>query len=193
MKKYQKIFESVLREENICPGNFEFSLSFVSESEIKKLNAKYRGQDKPTDVLSFPQFESLLEIQDIAAIDMEENEKRSLGDIVICEECDRKKYKLGADFLFVHSLLHLLGYDHSDEMSAKEERLRAEHRRRSVEAAYGCLPANAYEKGGVAHWTRGEHARPKTASGKAARFAGKMGAPTRLRRTGFAGRGEMSD
>ena len=90
--------------------NYEISLSFVSESEIRKLNSDYRDKDSVTDVLSFP-------LDDDFAI-----QTNLLGDIIIC--CKRaieqaKEYnhsiKREIVYLVVHSMFHLLGYDHIDE------------------------------------------------------------------------------
>lgn len=75
-------------------------LSFVSESEIKKLNLKYRKLNKATDVLSFP-------------LEMENGPDGiiRLGDIVICREQAKKKGH-SVPFLIKHSMLHLLGVHH---------------------------------------------------------------------------------
>ncbi len=90
--------------------NYEISLSFVSEVEIRKLNSDYRDKDSITDVLSFP-------LDDDFAI-----QTNLLGDIIIC--CKRaieqaKEYnhsiKREIVYLVVHSMFHLLGYDHIDE------------------------------------------------------------------------------
>ncbi|MDU5807744.1 MAG: rRNA maturation RNase YbeY [Finegoldia magna] len=90
--------------------NYEISLSFVSEVEIRKLNSDYRDKDSVTDVLSFP-------LDDDFAI-----QTNLLGDIIIC--CKRaieqaKEYnhsiKREIVYLVVHSMFHLLGYDHIDE------------------------------------------------------------------------------
>ena len=90
--------------------NYEISLSFVSEAEIRKLNSDYRDKDSVTDVLSFP-------LDDDFAI-----QTNLLGDIIIC--CKRaieqaKEYnhsiKREIVYLVVHSMFHLLGYDHIEE------------------------------------------------------------------------------
>ena len=90
--------------------NYEISLSFVSEEEIKDLNRDYRNKDSVTDVLSFP-LEDDFQVQ-----------TNLLGDIIIC--CKRaveqaKEYnhsiKREIVYLVVHSMFHLLGYDHIDE------------------------------------------------------------------------------
>lgn len=104
--------------------NYEISISIVNEEEIKNLNREYRNNDTITDVLSFPLFER----DDIP-------EEGMLGDIVICVERVKEQAK---DFnhseereliyLTVHSLLHLLGYDHIEsedklEMRTKEKEI----------------------------------------------------------------------
>lgn len=109
-------------------------VSLVSEGEIKEINRDFRGIDKVTDVLSFPQFESIDEILaeiegDEALVDI------PLGDVVIClDQAERQSKEYGTSirrevtYLFVHSVLHLLGYDHIDEedrslMRAHEEKI----------------------------------------------------------------------
>lgn len=92
----------------------EVSVTFVSMEEIHQLNREYRQVDSPTDVLSFPQFDDLT--------DLPEEGEIALGDVVICEEKAREQAaEFGHSFereilyLFVHSVLHLLGYDHMEE------------------------------------------------------------------------------
>lgn len=103
-----------LAEEGLNHENVEISVSFVSEEEISALNRHYRGVDKITDVLSFPQYDSIGDIP--------RNGRVVLGDVVICTD----QALLQADefghsperelvYLFVHSVLHLLGYDHAEE------------------------------------------------------------------------------
>jgi probable rRNA maturation factor len=104
-------------------GKLETSLSFVSSEEILELNRTYRDIDRPTDVLSFPMYETLLELSEA----IYETQERvdfsiSIGDVVICEDIAKKQAEeIGQSFekevvyLFIHSLLHLLGYDHADE------------------------------------------------------------------------------
>jgi probable rRNA maturation factor len=101
---------------HIRPG-VELSLLFCDDATIHDLNRRWRGQDKPTNVLSFPSG---------AAI----GEALSLGDIAIAfetmaREATEEGKPLAAHFLHltVHGLLHLLGYDHEtdDEAEAMEE------------------------------------------------------------------------
>lgn len=114
-----------LTKEGIPEENCEFSLSFVDREEIKELNSTYRGVDKVTDVLSFPQFEDFSELPEDQII--------CLGDIVICEDRAKEQaeefghsYEREVIYLFTHSVLHLLGYDHMDEEEKAEMREREE-------------------------------------------------------------------
>ena len=101
------------------------SVSFAMKNETQRLNKTYRGIDSPTDVLSFPQYEDLNEIPKEGDI--------LLGDVVICVEVameQAKEYGHSQErellYLFTHSILHLLGYDHMDEEEKKEMRRREE-------------------------------------------------------------------
>jgi len=100
----------------------ELSIRLTSDSEVKALNARWRGKDKPTNVLSFAQLEPE-ELDSIAPAGPE----LMLGDIVlargVCEhEAEEKGVTLEehATHLLVHGTLHLLGYDHQDDGSAED-------------------------------------------------------------------------
>lgn len=91
--------------------DFEVSLSIVDEDEIKSLNREYRGKDLVTDVLSFPVFEK-----------GQVKEGSILGDVVICDKRAFEQaneyghsYEREIIYLTVHSILHLLGYDHEND------------------------------------------------------------------------------
>ena len=109
---------------NLDKKRCEISVTFVDLDEIHELNKQYRGVDKPTDVLSFPQFDDLEEeIPEVCEI--------CLGDVVICERKAREQaeefghsFERELVYLFTHSVLHLLGYDHmeDDEKKAMRER-----------------------------------------------------------------------
>ena len=102
-------------------GSVEISVTIVDDEAIHELNLKHRGIDRSTDVLSFPLCEGdHLEINT-------ENGFVLLGDIVISMEMAVKQAKMYGHvlerevaFLTVHSMLHLLGYDH--EKSSLEQR-----------------------------------------------------------------------
>lgn len=107
----------------------EISLSFVTGEEIRELNAQYRGKDSETDVLSFPVYEA----EQIPML-REEGNLDVLGDIVInMERVRAQAEEFGHSeeretvYLAVHSLLHLLGYDHEEE--ADKRRMRHEEKR----------------------------------------------------------------
>lgn len=101
--------------------NVEISFTIVSNEEIKKLNFEYRGIDKETDVLSFPLLSFPLEK------DFFKNKRYiPLGDIVVSiEKALNQANEYGHSierelaFLTVHSMLHLLGYDHIEEYGEK--------------------------------------------------------------------------
>lgn len=106
-------------------NDFEVSVSFVNDKRIHELNREYRNIDRPTDVLSFPLGEN--GVYDIN----NETGASLLGDIVISIETALKQASLYGHslereigFLTVHSMLHLLGYDH--ELGKLEERIMRE-------------------------------------------------------------------
>jgi len=114
-----------LELEGIDQERTEISVTFVEAEEIRELNRDYRDNDKVTDVLSFPQFDDLNDIPDFGEI--------CLGDVVICKErAEEQAEEFGHSFereiiyLFTHSILHLLGYDHMEDEEKKEMRAREE-------------------------------------------------------------------
>lgn len=117
----QKAGELCVSGEGFPSQRVSVSVTFVSSEEIKELNRIYRNKDEVTDVLSFPQYDDLRD-----AVNQEEI---LLGDVVICTE----QALLQADdfghaperelvYLFVHSLYHLMGYDHMEETGQEEMR-----------------------------------------------------------------------
>ncbi|MBR4020728.1 MAG: rRNA maturation RNase YbeY [Firmicutes bacterium] len=114
-----------LELEGIDEERTEISVTFVEAEKIRELNRDYRDNDKVTDVLSFPQFDDLNDIPDFGEI--------CLGDVVICKDrAEEQAEEFGHSFereiiyLFTHSILHLLGYDHMEEDEKKEMRAREE-------------------------------------------------------------------
>ncbi|MDO4618024.1 MAG: rRNA maturation RNase YbeY [Clostridia bacterium] len=122
-----KCVEKTLEYED-CDFSAEISVTFVDNEEIHALNLSERGIDRPTDVLSFPMCE-FDENGDIIADDFDfDGEMIMLGDIVISAEKAREQadeyghtFRREVAFLTVHSMLHLLGYDHVN--SEEEERI----------------------------------------------------------------------
>jgi len=121
-----KIINAVLEFENF-DSDYEVSISFVDNDEIKELNRQYRNIDATTDVLSFPLLEFDRKSNNEPVIkDVLIDTEISLGDIVISTEKvieQAKEYGHSQDrelaFLLVHGMLHLLGYDHIQESDEK--------------------------------------------------------------------------
>ena len=118
--------EICVGEEGLDPHFCEVSFSFADEEEIRRLNAAYRDKDAVTDVLSFPQYDDLRELDN--------EEEICLGDVVICGRGARRQaeeyghsYERELLYLFVHSILHLLGYDHMEEEEKRQMRIREEY------------------------------------------------------------------
>jgi len=95
-------------------GRCSFNIAFLTKSEIKDMNKRFAGTDKPTNVLSFPSNE-------------DSTEERFLGDIAICSELiaeeaisQGKETKDHLIHIFVHGVLHLLGFDHGEHSSAEQ-------------------------------------------------------------------------
>lgn len=118
-----------LEYEGFC-NDAELSVTFTDNAGIKALNSEYRGIDKETDVLSFP-------LTDFEGGDEPPTDEPSvaLGDIVISLERARAQaeeyghsFEREVAFLTVHSMLHLMGYDHvnSDEEDAEMRRRQSE-------------------------------------------------------------------
>ncbi len=114
----EKSIAAVLKVENL-DENVEVSVSFVGDEEIRDLNRDYRGVDKSTDVLSFPMDDEFIIVS------------RILGDVIINTRRVMEQAKgLGhsnereLSYLTVHSILHLLGYDHMEDEDKREMRER---------------------------------------------------------------------
>ena len=96
----------VLAAEGVEDG--ELGLSFVEPDAMRALKKEHLGIDEATDVLSFP-----LDGREV----LPPGAPRALGDVVLCPQV------VGSDWRrpLVHGLLHLLGYEHGDEMEMREE------------------------------------------------------------------------
>lgn len=117
-------------------GDCTVEVDYVSESDIRQINATTRNVDKATDVLSFP---ALFEIMPFTQknypfeYDTQTNSV-SLGSIVIClDVAKRQAIEYGHSeqreraYLFLHGLLHLLGYDHIEEEDKRKMRIAEEN------------------------------------------------------------------
>ena len=125
-KAIVQLAEKILRNMK-CSSDVELSILITDDTEIRKLNKKYRHKNKATDVLSFAPAEA----KEFVCL------KHILGDVVISvETAKRQAQELGVAFadefarLLIHGILHLLGYDHENvsprrakEMQGTEDRL----------------------------------------------------------------------
>ena len=112
--EYVEIMAFVLRELAIKP-NYEVDVSLVDEDTIQTINRDYRNKDAVTDVISFAFEDDKSDLGKIVGDEV----PRMLGEIFICvPRCLQQAREIGNSdrrefrFLFVHGLLHLLGYDH---------------------------------------------------------------------------------
>lgn len=95
----------------------ELSIVLCDDAAIRAINAQWRNQDKPTNVLSFPAFEIM----------PGDKPGPMLGDIIIARETverealeEQKSFEQHLHHMIVHGALHLLGYDHEDEEEAEQ-------------------------------------------------------------------------
>ena len=135
----EKIFETeIIRAAELVgklydAENSELSVTLTDDKNIHELNKKYRGVDRPTDVLSF----AFRESEEPEILD---SEIEILGDIIISLERAKiqaenfgHSYLREVIFLTVHGLLHLLGYDHIEE----DDRLEMEREQDYIMAQLG--------------------------------------------------------
>ena len=125
-------FPDVLEENSMKPDDLdaEIGVTVVDAEEIRELNRDYRGNDSVTDVLSFPQYDDMEEL----AYDLADEAVTALiGDVVICYDrvlSQAEEFGTGVTrefvYLFTHSILHLMGYDHMEEDEKREMRSREE-------------------------------------------------------------------
>ena len=99
---------------------FSVNLCLSNDEAVHKLNREFRGVDKPTNVLSFANYE------DDSFEDMLEADAVELGDVIVAlktleREAEEQGVSLKAHFmhLWLHGLLHILGYDHMEESDAE--------------------------------------------------------------------------
>lgn len=138
-EELKKVIEFALKEEEVeipC----EVSLLFVDNNEIREINKETRNIDRETDVLSFPMldyenkkvFKEMYKGYEFSQSDFDGDEL-VLGDIVLSLEKALEQsrefnhsFEREASYLVVHSVLHLLGYDHMEEDDKKLMRTREE-------------------------------------------------------------------
>jgi probable rRNA maturation factor len=121
--------QEVLKRERI-KKKVELSIALVGSSRMRKLNRKYRGKNRVTDVLAFSETEMAFEKFETGPF----KQKKQLGEIVIClREVKKNSKRLESSFekelarVLIHGLLHLLGYDHEkNEQETKKMREKEE-------------------------------------------------------------------
>jgi len=129
-KKLKLTVEKTIAKTNasfFSKKNVLVNVAFVSESEIKKINKKYRNKNSSTDILSFGNFNSREEML------VDRNKDIFLGELLICWDdivkyCQEENILFEKEFFKVtsHGVLHLLGFDHSDEMFKIQESVASE-------------------------------------------------------------------
>ena len=101
----EELASRVLAAEGVSDG--ELGIAWVGRDEMRALKREHLGVDEATDVLSFP-----LDGRD----ELPAGEPRALGDVVLCPDVVGERWHEP----LVHGLLHLLGYDHGEEMAERE-------------------------------------------------------------------------
>lgn len=130
LRLFKRIGNTAFRMAGQKPRKLQVCVNFVYDDEIRQLNKETRGIDSVTDVLSFPnlthQFNRDINSKTYPDDVNPENGKVMLGDVVI--NLNRAEEQAGSfghsltreiGYLMVHGLLHLMGYDHIDELDAK--------------------------------------------------------------------------
>lgn len=135
----KNVIEYTLKEEELLVDN-EVSVIFIHNEEIREINLKYRGIDEVTDVLSFPMLhypENKVFKEVYTNYEFDQNDlydgKLVIGDVAVSlEKAKEQSEEFGHSFtrecayLTVHSMLHLLGYDHIEETQKNIMRKREE-------------------------------------------------------------------
>ena len=113
IKKAMHGVNNLMGDDTCCP--LSVTITCMNDSAIQTLNKNFRGHDKPTNVLSFPDG------------DVDENSRLHLGDIAIAfETLEREAQEQDKSFhdhfthMITHGLLHLYGYDHETDEDAEE-------------------------------------------------------------------------
>lgn len=125
----ERAVKETLKQEKI-DFDVEVSVMYVDNEQIHKINKEHRGIDRPTDVLSFPMID--FDAPCVPSYDLTneidpQTKCVPIGDIVISLEKAKEQAELYGHsiereiaFLTIHSMLHLLGYDHETSSSDEE-------------------------------------------------------------------------
>ena len=126
----EKNIKKILKGEGI-KENYTLEIVLLGQRKMRSINKRYMGTNRVTDVLSFPFLEvAKTTKKDLQFIEPKETEK-SLGEILLCPskiKRNAKKFKKGfkeeLTLVFIHGILHLLGYDHKNKEMTKRMRKR---------------------------------------------------------------------
>jgi probable rRNA maturation factor len=126
---FERGFFEVVAEKTFAELRYDFlenkkvaiSLAMVAPEEIRKLNKEYRKYDSVTDILSFPEYENAEQIKKVVA--EKSDGELFLGELILCYD-DIKEYvaREGLEIkgelanVMAHGILHLLGFEHGEEM-----------------------------------------------------------------------------
>lgn len=104
-------------------SDVSLEITLVDDKFITEQNKKHMGKDGPTDVLSFPQIES----SDQTSMDLKRFKSQFIGDVLVSldqaqAQADQQGISLAREVLFLtlHSILHLLGYDHATKSQIRQ-------------------------------------------------------------------------
>lgn len=134
-KNFLSVFEYTLdlaKVDCLKSKTLEISVALVDEEEIEKLNSQYRKKNKPTDVLSFCEFESLQQLCKT------KEEKIFLGELIVCPEYiaqnadDGESAQHAMDYIVSHGILHLLGFDHGKRMFSLQQNVADQLEKKSM-------------------------------------------------------------
>ncbi len=124
----KKICQEVLKGEK--KEDRDLSIALVGQGRMRNANKKYRGKNRITDVLAFPESRALFEKFKVGPV----QKTQQLGEVLICYREVKKNAKRHNTTstkelarILIHGVLHLLGYDHEkDEVEAEEMRKKEE-------------------------------------------------------------------
>ncbi|EKE25743.1 MAG: hypothetical protein ACD_5C00047G0004 [uncultured bacterium] len=121
-KTFLGVFKNTLEIANfefLKDKSIELSIALVSSDEIKTLNKDYRRKNKPTDVLSFGDFDK----RDLLLAEAERADDIFLGEIILCPEYiaknaqeDNETFQYALNYITSHGILHLMGFPHGKKM-----------------------------------------------------------------------------
>ena len=118
IKNAIEIFDTFFKISN----NFSFNLNSVSKDEISSLNFEYFNNKGPTDVLSFPLFSGIEEIQQL-----NKKNEDTLGDMFFCRPILKQNAAVyhkslieELQLVLIHGLLHIVGYSHAEEIELQK-------------------------------------------------------------------------